>query len=119
MDKRVKITFDHDSKMSDRELSLYSKELSLDAKGSDSWRLEIKPGDKIDCYDSTGFWYAGTVNALEVRDYQKESIQMAHVALRVEHPDGDKKDEDGKPFYGWNKEFDEWMPLYSARIAPF
>ena len=44
---------------------------------------------------------------------------MAHVALRVEHPDGDKKDEDGKSFYGWGKEFDEWMPLYSARIAPF
>jgi len=71
---RVKITFDHDSKMSDRELSLYSKELSLDAQSSDTWRLEIKQGDKIDCYDSTGFWYASTVNALEVREYQKESI---------------------------------------------
>lgn len=44
---------------------------------------------------------------------------MVHVALRVEHQDGDKKDEEEKPFYGWGKEFDEWMPLYSARIAQF
>ena len=44
---------------------------------------------------------------------------MIHIALRVEHPDGDKKDEGGVPFFGWNKDFDEWMPLYSARVAPF
>ena len=44
---------------------------------------------------------------------------MIHIALRVSHPEGDKKAEDGSPFFGWNKDFDEWMPLYSARVAPF
>ena len=40
IDNRLKITFDHDSKMSDRSLSLYSKELAqYSASDCDSPRL--------------------------------------------------------------------------------
>ena len=44
---------------------------------------------------------------------------MIHVALRISHPEGDKKDDSDTPFFGWNKDYDEWLPLYSARVAPF
>ena len=43
-------------------------------------------------------------------------IEMAKIALRVMHPEGDKKDGQGNSFYGWDESFDEWMPLYTARL---
>jgi hypothetical protein len=44
---------------------------------------------------------------------------MIQIAFRVSHSDGDKKDEQGNPFFGWDKDYDEWLPLYSARVAPY
>lgn len=35
------------------------------------------------------------------------------------HPDGDKTDKQGNKYFGWEEEFDEWMPARSARIAPY
>ena len=107
--------------MSDREVSIYSREISKENthQGVDAWRSDIKVGSKIDCYDSTGFWYASTVIGLEEREFQKEYIKMGQIAFRVSHPDGDKKDSEGNAFFGWDKEYDEWIPLYSARLASF
>jgi hypothetical protein len=44
---------------------------------------------------------------------------MVKIAFRVDHAEGDKKDENGHSFFGWDKEYDEWMPLYSARLSLF
>ena len=35
------------------------------------------------------------------------------------HPNGDKTDKQGNKYFGWEEEFDEWMPERSARIAPY
>ena len=117
---RIKVSFDRDSKMSDREISIYSKEMSREKlEDADAWRNSLKAGDNIDCFDSTGYWYASTVLAVEQREYQKEMIDMVQIAFRISHPDGDKKDQDGTNFFGWDKEYDEWVPLFSARLASF
>lgn len=42
---------------------------------------------------------------------------MAEIAFRVDHPEGDKEDEKGNKFYGWDDKFDEWVPIYSAKLA--
>jgi hypothetical protein len=50
--------------MSDREFSIYSKDISREntmAAEVDDWRNLVKTGDKVDCYDSTGYWYASSV----------------------------------------------------------
>jgi hypothetical protein len=44
---------------------------------------------------------------------------MVYVAFRVHHPEGDKTDELGVRFFGWDEKFDEWLPLSSARIAKY
>jgi len=31
---------------------------------------------------------------------------------------GDKKDPDGNKYFGWEPTYDEWIPLYSAKIKP-
>jgi hypothetical protein len=43
---------------------------------------------------------------------------MAKIAYRVNHPMGDKKDQDGNKYFGWEPTYDEWIPLYSAKIRP-
>ena len=40
------------------------------------------------------------------------------IAIHMNHPDSDCTDMQGNKFYGWNDIFDEWINLYSARIAP-
>lgn len=46
-------------------------------------------------------------------------IPMAKVAFRVNHPDGDSTDKDGNKYFGWQESFDEWITLFSARIAKY
>lgn len=41
---------------------------------------------------------------------------MVHIAFRLNHPDGDKTDSQGNKFFGWEEAWDEWLPLYSARV---
>jgi hypothetical protein len=58
--------------MSDREFSIYSKEIARQntmAKEADEWRNLVKNGDQVDCFDSTGYWYASTVLGIEEREY--------------------------------------------------
>lgn len=52
------------------------------------------------------------------REYKNEKIKMVKIAFRVNHPMGDKKDSDGNKYFGWEPSFDEWIPLYSAKIRP-
>ena len=89
---RVQLSFLEDSPIYDREVSINSKDLAnpADGKSSESdFRAQLKVGDRIDCYDSTKFWYASTIIGLEVRQHQGLMLPMVYVAFRVEHEKGD------------------------------
>jgi hypothetical protein len=43
---------------------------------------------------------------------------MAYVAFRIYVEKSIKSDEVG-PYEGWSNRFDEWVAVYSPRIAPF
>ena len=55
----------------------------------------------------------------KVRPFQGEQLAHVEVAFRVPHPNGDKTDKKGYKYFGWEEEYDEWMPEWSARIAPY
>ena len=42
---------------------------------------------------------------------------MVLVGFRLYSPDGSKTDEEGKKFDGWSARFDEWISLWSPKIA--
>ena len=88
-------------------------------EGDVEFREALKLNDRIDCFDSTYVWFACTVLEVEDREFQKEMIPMAKVAFRVTHPDGDSTDKDGNKYFGWQENFDEWIPLFSARITKY
>ena len=54
-----------------------------------------------------------------MREFQKAQIKMANVAFRVTHPEGDQTDKEGNKYFGWDSNFDEWIPVFSARIAKY
>ena len=90
---KIKVSFEHDSNTFDREISINSKDIARigDNKSSEDtkFREELKAGDKIDCYDSTKFWYASTVLKVETKQHKGETLRMAYVAFRVAHEKGD------------------------------
>ena len=111
--------FTNDTRQCDREISIYSPEIARAGTRTDSdvaWRETIKVGSNIDCYDSTGFWYASTVSGIETREVEGADMKMVQIAFRLNHPDGDKTDSQGNKFFGWEEAWDEWLPLYSARV---
>lgn len=69
---RLSVSFIEDSKDTDRELSVYSRELAPIEQGKsaelDKFREGIKAGDFIDCYDTTKAWYKSTVLSLETQE---------------------------------------------------
>lgn len=83
------------------------------------WRSSLKAGDNIDCWDTTGFWYASTVLQIQQREYQGTKLEMAYIGYRVNHPDGDKTDDDGNKFFGWEDKYDDWVPVFSACLHPY
>lgn len=119
---KIKVAFPKDTHLTSRELSKFSNEIAKmgsKAEGEEDWREAIQLDDKVDCYDSTGYWYASHVVARETREHQRAMIPMVRIAFRIYHPDGDKTDKKGQKFYGWEETYDEWFPLYSARLNRF
>ena len=88
----VELSFIEDSPIYDRRVSVNSKDLSNPSEGKSSesdFRAQLKVGDRIDCYDSTKFWYASTIIGLETRYNRGLNLPMVYVAFRVEHEKGD------------------------------
>jgi hypothetical protein len=42
---------------------------------------------------------------------------MIKVGFRFYHHNGSKIQEDGKRYFGYPEKYDEWLPVYSGRIA--
>lgn len=119
---RILVTYYKDLTIFDREISIYSTEIAQPGTQSEeeiTWRSQLKAGDNVDCWDSTGFWYASTVMQIQEREFQGAKLEMAYIGYRVLHPDGDKTDDQGNKFYGWEDKYDDWVPLYSACLARY
>ena len=119
---RITVAFANESTKADRAVSVYSPEIATagtHTEGEDEWRQALAVDHKVDCYDSTGVWYASTVLARETRDIEGREVPFIRLALRVLHPEGDKTDKDGNKFFGWEEEHDEWFQLYTTRIQRY
>ena len=82
------------------------------------WRLALKPGDVIDCSDTSNVWYQSTVlQRNDANQDPKNIIPLVKVGYRTYHDDGNKVDKDDKKFIGWSSKYDEWFPVTSARLA--
>jgi hypothetical protein len=68
---RIKVSFENDCKLVDREFSINSSEIALSTTmtSGEEWRQAVKKDDRVDCYDSTGVWYASTVLDVQKKDY--------------------------------------------------
>mmetsp|Transcript_23130 Transcript_23130/g.22600 ORF Transcript_23130/g.22600 Transcript_23130/m.22600 type:complete len:87 (-) Transcript_23130:746-1006(-) len=82
----------------------------------EAWREQLNPGELFDAMDSTKVWYTSTVLEKEIRKYGETEIPFIKVGFRMYIQEGNKIDQNGKKFFGWSDSFDEWMPLYSARV---
>ena len=83
-----------------------------------SWKEELKKGDQIDGFDKAKVWYASTI--LEFREHTEpdgRSWMLTLIGFRVYNPNGAKTDDEGKKFDGWSQRFDEWVPLWSPKVA--
>ena len=83
-----------------------------------AWKKDLKEGDEIDAFDKAKVWYASTI--LEIKDHTDPDGRkwtMCKVGFRLYHPDATKTDEEGKKYEGWSSRFDEWLPLWSPKIA--
>lgn len=79
--------------------------------------MGLKVGDVIDCQEMYGNWYNATiVEVIEKQDKKKK----INVVFRVQHPEGNKVDENGVTYYGSlnNDEVLEF-DVTSPKIAPF
>jgi hypothetical protein len=59
---------------------------------------------------------------LDIKDDQiapGRIVRKAFVAFRIYFEKGPKIDEKGRHYDGWSSRFDEWIPIFSPRIAPF
>lgn len=82
------------------------------------WKTELKEGDEVDAFDKAKVWYASTI--LEMKDQsdnEGRSWPMIRVGFRLYREDANKTDEEGKKYEGWSSRFDEWVPLWSPKVA--
>lgn len=63
MPEQVLITYENESQLHDRKLSLMSPELAYPNTFTDGfdWRYQIKTDDLIDSIDSEAIWYKSTI----------------------------------------------------------
>ena len=63
----------------------------------ESWRDNLKEGDRVDALDGRGKWQTATVVCREHRSEAEleGGMPMVKIGWRTYHPEGDKKDEMG------------------------
>ena len=91
-------------------LEEYSKELQ--------WKETIAVGDEVDAFDKAKVWYPSTV--LDLQDHTDpygRKWQVLKVGFRIYHEEALKTDDEGRKYEGWSARFDEWLPLWSPKIA--
>jgi hypothetical protein len=82
------------------------------------WKADLKVGDECDAYDKAKVWYASTI--LEFKDQSDNDGRiwpMINVGFRLYREDAVKTDDGGKKYEGWSTRFDEWVPLWSPKVA--
>lgn len=120
-DDNLKIQFEEEGIEYDRVLQRTSNEIGPYRKHSsgDMWRENLKPGDLVDCFDSSNFWYNSTVldRRVVINTNETQTVEV-YIGFRVYSMCGEKNDEKGQ-YRGWSNKYDDWISIRSPRIAPF
>ena len=101
-------------------MNRFSPEISHIGKylKENDWKHELKIGDEVDGFDKAKVWYPSTI--LNFKQHTQSNGRLwtlVRVGFRVFTPSGQKTDDEGKKYIGWSRRFDEWIPLWSPRIA--
>ncbi|KAL4498387.1 hypothetical protein ABPG72_013193 [Tetrahymena utriculariae] len=95
---------------------------SLGSKSLDfEWREQLKVGDEVDFVDSYNIWRNATIlEQKEVEINNGTTIKSVLIGLRIYREDGNRFDEQqGKSYFGYDKQLDEWVSPHSARLQRF
>ena len=117
----MQLEFIYDIKLIDKYLDRFSVNIApFESKSKEiwEWKATIQVGMLVDAHDKS-VWNKSTI--LEIKEEQigpNRSVKLALVAYRVYQEKGTKTDEKGN-YEGWSMKFDEWIAIYSPRIAPF
>ena len=101
-------------------MNRFSPEISQIGKylKESDWKHELKIGDEVDGFDKAKVWYPSTILNLKQHTQSNGRLwTLVRVGFRVFTPSGQKTDDEGKKYIGWSRRFDEWIPLWSPRIA--
>lgn len=74
--------------------------------------------DQLDALDDCGKWLKATIIAIDEVNDKGRKVPMATVGMRVYTATGPRQDARGR-YEGWGDRFDEQIPIYSPRLAPF
>ena len=116
----LELQFENDSDMYNRSVYRFSPEIAQIGKNfrEYGWKHELRIGDEVDGFDKAKVWYPSTILGFKNHtESNGRSLPLVYVGFRVFTPDGVKKDKDGNRFNGWSYRFDEWVPLWSLKIA--
>ncbi|EAS02785.2 ubiquitin carboxy-terminal hydrolase (macronuclear) [Tetrahymena thermophila SB210] len=85
------------------------------------WREQLKVGDEVDFVDSYNIWRNATI--LEIKEVEVNNgtiVKSVLVGLRIYREDGNRLDEqNGKSYFGYDKQLDEWVSPHSGRLQRF
>ena len=117
----------------DQNMDQYSTKLALPgskSKRDEEWKNELLAkedidGTEIDCYDQN-IWRKSTIFAKKVEERDGRQVVMIRVGFRI-YKDPEnlpknqymvKTDERGT-YEGFASTYDEWVPLFSPKVAKF
>lgn len=117
----LQLEYIYDIKLMDKYLDRYSVNIApFESKSKEvwEWKATIQAGMLVDAHDKS-VWNKSTI--LEIKEEQiapGRVVKLALIAYRVYQEKGTKSDEKGN-YEGWSCKFDEWIAVYSPRLAPF
>lgn len=76
------------------------------------WRMALKPGDTLDAQDNKYVWYYSTI----AENTEENGVRKVRVTFREFSEHGDKLDAEGRKYFGWGANEDEWLDIMSPRI---
>jgi len=95
------------------------------------WRVNLKPNDEIDVCNNSSRWCSATVletkQSEEENDYPAKEVLIGRlikpspfymrIGYRVYDEEGDREDLEGRSYFGYPRQYDEWLNISDPRLA--
>ena len=119
---RLKLEYPFELRSEDRFVNRWSVEIAPHKSKTEEafeFKSKIEIDQQIDAFDDAFKWLKATVVNIKKHNDNGREFFMCTIGMRIYVKEGGRNEDAKGRYDGWGDRFDEQIPLFSPKLAPF